>query len=80
MTKQKAFIFDLNGTMVDDMAYHTEAWYDILNNDLKAGLSHAQVKREMYGKNEEVLMRIFGKDHLSEKEMAAISIEKEKRY
>lgn len=80
MSEKRAFIFDLNGTMVDDMAYHTEAWYDILNNDLKAGLSKERVKSEMYGKNEEVLVRVFGTDHLSEKEMAAISIEKEKRY
>lgn len=80
MTEQKAFIFDLNGTMIDDMAYHTDAWFDILNNDLKAGLNHDQVKHEMYGKNEEVLVRIFGKNHLSAADMAAISIEKERRY
>lgn len=80
MSEKKAFIFDLNGTMVDDMAYHTEAWYDILNNDLKAGLSKERVKSEMYGKNEEVLVRVFGKDHLSDKEMAEISVEKERRY
>lgn len=80
MGGKKAFVFDLNGTMIDDMAYHTEAWYDILNNDLKAGLNLQQVKREMYGKNEEVLIRVFGENHLSTEQMASISIEKEKRY
>ena len=36
---KKHFLFDLNGTMIDDMEYHVVAWSDILNNDLKAGLS-----------------------------------------
>ena len=36
--KAKAFLFDLNGTMIDDMHYHAEGWFDILNNDLGASL------------------------------------------
>ena len=32
--KAKALLFDLNGTIIDDMHYHAEAWFDILNNDL----------------------------------------------
>lgn len=76
----KAFIFDLNGTMIDDMHYHAEAWYDILNNDLKAGLNWEEVKTEMYGKNSELLVRVFGKDHFSQQKMQELSIEKEKKY
>jgi beta-phosphoglucomutase-like phosphatase (HAD superfamily) len=60
-----AFIFDLNGTMIDDMEYHARAWYDILNHDLKAGLTEQQVKAEMYGKNAELLNRIFGENYFS---------------
>jgi len=33
MAVPRAFLFDLNGTMIDDMGYHQKAWYDILNND-----------------------------------------------
>jgi beta-phosphoglucomutase len=76
----KAFIFDLNGTMIDDMTYHAKAWYDILTNDLKANLTREQVKQEMYGKNEELLVRVFGENYFSEEQMKAISEEKEKRY
>lgn len=76
----KAFIFDLNGTVIDDMQYHAKAWYDILNNDLQAGLTAEQVKKEMYGKNDELLIRIFGENRFSKEEMAALSVEKEKRY
>ena len=78
--KAKAFIFDLNGTMIDDMEYHAKAWYDILNNELKANLSWAEVKENMYGKNDELLVRIFGKDHFTQKEADALSVEKEKKY
>lgn len=76
----KAFLFDLNGTMIDDMEYHATAWSDILNNDLNAGLTYQQVKAQMYGKNEELLIRIFGKDHFTQEKMNEISLEKERRY
>ncbi len=75
-----AFIFDLNGTIIDDMEYHTVAWHDILNNDLDAGLTVDQVKAHMYGKNEELLDRIFGTNHFSEERKKELSFEKEKRY
>jgi HAD superfamily hydrolase (TIGR01509 family) len=76
----KAFIFDLNGTMIDDMQYHEHAWFDILNNDLKAGLTWDEVKVQMYGKNGELLERIFGVNHFSPEKITELSIEKERRY
>jgi beta-phosphoglucomutase family hydrolase len=80
MKPPKAFLFDLNGTMIDDMEYHTKAWYSILNNDLGANLSWEEVKKEMYGKNIELLLRVFGPEHFSPEEMDRLSVEKEKRY
>jgi beta-phosphoglucomutase family hydrolase len=76
----EAFIFDLNGTMIDDMAFHVKAWYHLLNDELGAGLSEEQVKVQMYGKNSEVMDRIFGKGHFSVEEADRLSLEKEKRY
>ncbi|UPK66852.1 HAD family hydrolase [Chitinophaga filiformis] len=76
---KKAFIFDMNGTMIDDMAYHLEGWYNTLT-ELGAGLSREAVKKEMYGKNQELLVRIFGKDRFTTAEMDELSLEKEKRY
>ncbi|MCQ6960096.1 HAD family hydrolase [Mucilaginibacter aquariorum] len=76
----KAFIFDLNGTMIDDMSYHTSAWEDILNNDLGGNFSYEQVKQNMYGKNSEVLVRMFGENYFSDEQMTALSFEKERRY
>src|SRR5262245_4725950 len=77
---KKAFLFDLNGTMIDDMEYHVVAWSDILNNDLKAGLTYDEVKAQMYGKNDEVLARIFGENFLPPHEVRELSVEKERRY
>ena len=78
--KAKAFLFDLNGTMIDDMNYHTTAWRNILNNDLGANFTRNEVKAQMYGKNEEVLTRFFGKGHFTMERMNELSTEKEKRY
>lgn len=76
----KAFLFDLNGTIIDDMHYHAKAWHQILTNDLGADLTWDEVKVQMYGKNREVLNRIFGEDHFSDEKADKLSVEKEKYY
>jgi beta-phosphoglucomutase-like phosphatase (HAD superfamily) len=53
----KAFLFDLNGTMIDDMQYHVKAWHRIFN-ELGANISMERMKQESYGKNHEVIERI----------------------
>jgi beta-phosphoglucomutase len=77
---KKAFLFDLNGTIIDDMEFHARAWYQILVNQLGAKLTWEDVKKEMYGKNEELLIRIFGKDHFTKAQMVEMSFEKERGY
>jgi len=74
----KALLFDLNGTMVDDMHYHIKAWHRI-SNELGASLSMEAVKAECYGKNAEVMERIFP-GRFSPDEKNKISIEKEIQY
>lgn len=78
MNKRKAFLFDLNGTMIDDMDYHIHAWHRILN-DLGANLSLERMKEECYGKNGELLERMFP-GRFSEAEKAEMSMEKERKY
>jgi beta-phosphoglucomutase len=80
MTKDKAFIFDLNGTMINDMQFHLEVWYQTLVNDLGARLSREEVKQQMYGKNQELLKRVFGGDRFTEDELNFLSISKERKY
>jgi beta-phosphoglucomutase len=76
----KAFIFDLNGTMVNDMPYHTTAWHSLLNDELGGNFTIEEVKPQLYGKNQEVLVRMFGAGRFTAEEMDRISIEKEKKY
>lgn len=78
MKRYQTFIFDLNGTMIDDMSYHIKAWHRILN-DLGAGISLEHMKKECYGKNHELLERIFpGRFSLEEKNN--MSLKKEREY
>jgi len=76
--KYEAFLFDLNGTMIDDMEYHIKAWHRILN-ELGAGISLEEMKEECYGKNHELLERIFP-GRFSWEEKDRMSLEKEKQY
>lgn len=78
ITPKKAFLFDLNGTMINDMAYHIRAWHRILN-ELGANISLERMKEECYGKNHELLERIFP-GRFSEEEKNRMSVEKEKQY
>lgn len=76
----KAFIFDLNGTMINDMDYHTRGWLYLLNHVLGGNFTWDEVKPQMYGKNQEVLVRMFGAGRFTDQEMVRLSLEKERRY
>ena len=74
----KAFLFDLNGTMIDDMNYHVAAWHKLLN-DMGANISMERMKEECYGKANELIERIFP-GRFSEAERDAIGDQKEAVY
>lgn len=76
--RYKAFLFDLNGTMINDMPYHIRAWHRILN-DLGANITLERMKEECYGKNEEVIERVMP-GHFSPEEKKKMGFEKEKQY
>jgi beta-phosphoglucomutase len=78
--KAKAFLFDMNGTMINDMQYHEEAWHDVLNNGLGHSITLEETRRHMYGKNEELFVRIFGSERFSDEEVADWSMKKEIKY
>jgi beta-phosphoglucomutase len=74
----KAFLFDLNGTMIDDMPYHIKAWHSILN-DLGANISEEETMHQCYGKNDELLERVFPA-RFSKAEKDEITVKKEAAY
>ena len=60
------------------MPYHIRAWHDILNG-LGANISMERMKEECYGKNEELLERMFP-GRFSDMEKSAMSMNKETAY
>src|SRR4051812_31762855 len=78
MREIKAFLFDMNGTMINDMPYHISAWYRILN-EFGANISMERMKEECYGKNHELIERILP-GRFTEEEKDKLSFEKERQY
>ncbi len=74
----KGLIFDMDGTMVDNMMVHHEAWQRKLAS-LGIEMSMAEVKEHIHGVNEEILERLFGNRFTSE-ERKRIAWEKELEY
>jgi len=74
----KAFLFDLNGTMIDDMQYHVTAWHRLLN-EMGANISMERMKEECYGKANELIERILP-GRFTEAERDAIGDQKEAVY
>ncbi len=74
----KGIIFDMDGTMVDNMMVHHRAWQKQLAL-LGLSLSLEEVRRTIHGINTEILDRLFG-NRFSMEEKLAISDQKEAAY
>lgn len=74
----KGVIFDMDGTMVDNMMVHHRAWQRKLAS-LGMEWTIEEVMEEIHGINEEIIERIFG-DRFTPEERARIAWEKEKEY
>ena len=74
----KALIFDMDGTMIDNMMIHHRAWQKKLK-ELGLAMSIEEVKRDIHGVNSEIIKRLFG-DRFNEQEIAQIAWDKEAAY
>ena len=74
----KGILFDLDGTLVDNMMVHHRAWQRKLG-ELGLDYSLDRVKTEIHGVNTEILERLFG-DRFTPEERNSISREKEAAY
>ena len=74
----KALLFDLDGTLVDNMMVHHRAWQQKL---AELGLDYPleRVKEEIHGVNLEILERLFG-DRFTHEERVQIAWDKEAAY
>lgn len=74
-----AVLFDMNGVIVDDMAYHERAWVEFFaakGKPLSAEVYHTQLAGR---NNTETLRHVLGRE-LSDTQCAALEAEKEARY
>lgn len=74
----RAAIFDLNGTLVDDIAYHYRAW-KILGERHGFAMDEALFQSINGFKNEDIFPRLFGRS-VELAEMEALGEEKEQMY
>jgi len=74
----QALLFDLDGTLVDNMMVHHRAWQRKLK-ELGLDYSLDRVKEEIHGVNLEILERLFG-DRFTPEERKQIAWDKETAY
>ncbi len=74
-----AVIFDLDGTIVDNIAYHTAAWLEFFRK-YSLPVSAADFKNHLFGKNNDAILRKIFHRRLTRKEIAKFAREKEARY
>lgn len=75
----RSVLFDLDGTMVDNMQYHVDAWIE-MGKKLGRELTREYIQREFAGrKNEELFPLVVGRS-LDASEVEQLSEEKEARY
>lgn len=73
----RAYIFDLDGVIVDSMPVHTEAWLIYLR---RLGIPSDRLVERMHGRrNDEIVRDLFG-DSLTAAEVAAHGTAKERLY
>jgi beta-phosphoglucomutase len=76
----RAAVFDMDGTLVDNMSVHARAWLDIAAELGVGWLTAETIEREWAGqKNSEIFPKLLGRP-LAADELARLSDEKERRY
>jgi HAD superfamily hydrolase (TIGR01509 family) len=77
--KIKGFIFDMDGTLTDNMNFHLPVWERVVA-EMGGTLSGEMLLKELYGKNEDIITRIFGADKFTLEEAMYWGEFKEAKY
>lgn len=75
---EKAVIFDMDGTLVDNIPYHEKSWILFLKEH-GIDISPKSFLAQNHGTLDEMIIRFFGND-LSEERIYELGIEKEQAY
>jgi beta-phosphoglucomutase family hydrolase len=78
MKNSSGFIFDMDGTLVDSMPYHTLSWQQLLG-ELGVKMTGEEIERRNHGILPEVIRNLLG-DQLTQSEVVAIGERKEELY
>lgn len=78
-TPQRAFIFDMDGTIVDNMAFHTQSWVAFFERRGHR-IDPDEFFRATAGRQGHEIMRHYLGEHLTPEESAQLDFEKESLY
>ena len=78
-SSQRAFIFDMDGTIVDNMAFHTKSWLAFFERRGQT-LDADEFFRTTAGRQGHEIMSTYMGSHLTKEESAALDFEKESLY
>jgi len=76
---QRAFLFDMDGTIVDNMAFHTRSWITFFERRGQAIDADAFFRATAGRQGGEIIRSYLG-EHLSDDEVASLNHEKESVY
>ncbi|NRR31143.1 HAD family phosphatase [Oxalobacteraceae bacterium] len=76
---QRAFIFDMDGTIVDNMAFHTKSWLAFFERRGQT-VDADEFFRATAGRQGHEIMHTYIGDHLTKEENALLNLEKEMLY
>lgn len=75
----KAAIFDMDGTMINNMPYHQKAWLAFLNRH-KVTITEAEFTQQFSGKKNSHILKTIFEHKLSEEDLQKYTEEKETLY
>jgi beta-phosphoglucomutase family hydrolase len=76
---KRAFIFDMDGTIVDNMTFHTKSWVTFFQSRGQA-IDAGQFFLRTAGRQGHEILRAYLGEHLSDAEIALLGAEKEGVY
>ena len=74
----RAFIFDMDGTLVDNMRYHTEAWRTLMEENGHQFDAHRFLVETAGQTNREIIPGVFGA--MSNERLSELALRKEELY
>lgn len=76
--QQKAVIWDLDGTLIDSVAYHWQSWQSVMEAE-QFVYTHADFVAD-FGKRNDEILRLRVDPAMSDAEIARIALAKEEQY